>query len=152
MKDFTVMEIACAHACGGFSEERDRCTLFVKNLPSTVSVKDIKALSKDIREVRLRIMVRAKNRQKKKLRYVARACVEVGDEIDGGCNIQRTVCIRARERTSFPRLLRTRESDVLRQENKGSLVAEPTSDQIFIALCRTTKHYRTLQQVGRMTG
>ena len=77
------MEIACAHACGGFSEERDRCTLFVKNLPSTVSVKDIKALSKDIREVRLRIMVRAKNRQKKKLRYVARACVEVGDEMVG---------------------------------------------------------------------
>lgn len=55
----------------GVSEERDRCTLFVKNLPPTVSVKDIKALSKDIKEVRLRITVRAKNRQKKKLRYIA---------------------------------------------------------------------------------
>lgn len=59
----------------GVSEERDRCTLFVKNLPPTVSVKDIKALSKDIKEVRLRITVRAKNRQKKKLRYTANVLV-----------------------------------------------------------------------------
>ncbi|KAK7502052.1 hypothetical protein BaRGS_00006804, partial [Batillaria attramentaria] len=49
--------------------DRDKKTLFVKNLPPDVQVSDIKALSKDILNVRLRVTVHAKNRQKKRIGF-----------------------------------------------------------------------------------
>ena len=48
-----------------FSDALDKRSLFMKNLPSAVTVADIKALSKDIKQVRLRKKaIRRKKKEK----------------------------------------------------------------------------------------
>jgi RNA recognition motif-containing protein len=53
------------------SESMDKNTLFIKNLPSGTMVADIRALSKDIREVRYRVKNRNRKSQKGTTGYVA---------------------------------------------------------------------------------
>lgn len=50
---------------------KDECTLFIKNLPIDCTVKEIQALSKDIKEVRLRIQPNyGRGKKEKKSGYV----------------------------------------------------------------------------------